>query len=154
MYRKNGFIITAAGVMALLANVVWDRYDQYAKAKEPPTNWFYVGNINIADGKAFDSKLPIIYDRTILRPFYGEWRAEIRQVKTQFTVCFGSSESYYEPKDTLPNAGVTLEWFMGRRCDLSPGQYYLEVNYKISPLNYPEKTYRAVSNLFTLNPAS
>lgn len=151
--RKHVATVLALTI-AMGGNFVWSLYSDHQKRLAPSTDWLLVQSINVADGNAFDPKLPVIYDRTILRPFYGEWRAEIRQTKTQFTACFGSGESYYEPKDTLPNAGVTLEWFMGRRCDLSPGQYYLEVNYKISPLNYPDKSYRVVSNLFTIKPSS
>lgn len=150
MLRKNSTMIITAGVLALMANVAYDKISWYYKEQDPPSKWFVVRNLNVADGRAFDHKLPVIYDRVIYQPFFGEWRAEVKQAGTLFTVCFGSGKSFYEPKDVLPPAGVDLSWFMGQNCDLTPGQYYLEVYFEINPPNYPQKVYRATSNLFTL----
>lgn len=150
-----------AATCAALTAVAWNQYDHYVKRMEsdrlllqkvqdPATDWFVVRNLSVADGPANDTKLPVVYDREIKRPFVGRWYAEIKSAETQQTVCWGNGGALYEPKKVLPKAGVDLTWIMGKECFLSPQQYYLEINYRIAPQGYPEKEYRAVSNVFTV----
>ena len=153
-------IILTALAAAVLATIVWNQVDDYQnrqqalmvqqqKLDEPATDWFVVRNLAVADGHTGDD-LPAVYDREIRKPFAGRWYAEIKNAETQESVCYGNGASLYEPKDVLPKAGVTLKWLMGKGCNLPVGQYYLEINYTVLPTNYPQKDYRAVSNVFTI----
>ena len=136
----------------------WTNYEERERARQaaiardaaPVTDWFVVRNLAVADGVTGED-LPAIYDREIKKPFGGTWFAEVHDVQTQALACPpGKSGAYYEPKDVLPQAGVTLSWLMDRKCELGPGQYYLEITYLVTPANYPTKDYRAVSNVFTI----
>lgn len=140
----------AALAAALAANVIWNRVTAISRDAAPATDWLVVQAINVADGVAGNDALHVIYDRIIKSPFVGEWFADVKRADDQSNACLGSGKSLYEPKDTLPDVGVTLDWFMGKPCKLPAGQYYIEVVYKITPPGYPEKTYRATSNVFTL----
>ena len=153
-------IILTALVAAVLATIVWNQYDDYQMRQqallmqqrminEPASDWFVVRNLAVADGYTGDD-LPAVYDREIRKPFAGRWYAEIKNAETQESACYGNGAAIYEPKDVLPKAGVTLGWIMQKTCKLVPGQYYLEINYTVLPTNYPQKDYRAVSNVFTI----
>ncbi len=144
---KNAAI---ALVIAVIANYAWSVYSEHQKEKEPPTNWLYVQNLNVADGISMDPNIPVVYNRAVRRPFVGQWFAEVKNADTQALVCNGSGTNFYEPKDTIPESSVTLDWFIGKPCPLPSGQYYIETTYKIKPDSYPEKTYQVVSNIFTV----
>lgn len=151
MFKRDRFLITFAFLSAIAVNVAWDKYQQHTKESAPATDWFVVWGLSVADGEQGNSKLPVVYNREIRKSFSGRWHAEIKNTETQETVCWGNGDAFYEPKDILPKAGVDLEWIVGKDCDLKPSQYYLEINYLISPINYPIKSYRAVSNVFTIS---
>lgn len=159
-------LIVAAAISAVFATVAWNQYDAYIKREEeiriereraeaPATDWFVVQNLSVADSFAYNYSIPVIYDREIKKDFAGEWWAEVKNaIDKSVTDCRGHNSSKYTVDDSLPPAGVDLEWMVGMKCHLGPGQYYLEINYVISPINYPDKEYRAVSNVFTLKKIS
>lgn len=153
-------VILPALIAAVLATIVWNQVDDYQIRQqallaqqrmidEPASDWFVVRNLAVADGFTGDD-LPAVYDREIRKPFAGRWYAEVKNAETQESVCYGNGASLYEPKDVLPKAGVTLKWLMGKECPLPVGQYFVEINYTVIPTNYPQKDYRAVSNVFTI----
>ncbi len=148
MLRRHGLTFTAFG-LALMFNIGWSYYSDYQKEQAPATDWFYVQSINVADGYA-GQDIPIIYDRVIKKPFIGQWFVEIKRAADQVTVCRGDGVARYDPADQLPEGGVTLDWITGKKCPLPPGQFFLEAYYSIKPDNYPDKSYRVASNLFTL----
>lgn len=154
-------IAVSAAVSALVVFMGWNEYDDYvvrraalvetaSREAAPATDWFVVRNLSVADGLSGDSALPVVYDREIKKPFTGRWTAEIKNAETKTTACYGGGSARYEPREALPGAGVDLEWLMQKRCSLSPGQYFVEINYDLFPANYPTKEYRAVSNVFTV----
>lgn len=147
--RKHVATVLALTI-AMGGNFVWSLYSDYQKRLAPSTDWFLVQSINVADGSWRDRHLRVIYDRIIKQPFFADWYAEVKRASDSFLVCDGSGSSAYEPKDQLPDTGVTLEWLIGKPCKLAPGQYYIEVTYKIKPVDYPEKVYQVASNLFTI----
>ena len=151
----------SAALTALVLVAGWNEWANYeererarkeaiARDEAPVTDWFVVRNLAVADGFAGED-LPAIYDREIKAPFGGTWYAEVRNVESKALACPpGKGGAFYEPKDVLPPAGVTLGWLIGHDCVLTPGQYYLEITYLITPANYPTKTYRDVSNVFNI----
>lgn len=155
-------LILTAAISAVLVTIAWNQYDAIAKrqqlieeealkAAEPATTWFVVRNLAVADSFAYNSEVPVVYDREIKRDFNGQWWAEVRNAEDKsITDCRGHGSSRYTTDDALPPAGVDLKWIIGISCHLPAGQYYLEISYSIAPANYPVKEYRAVSNVFTL----
>lgn len=150
MYRKNSTIITTAGVLAILTSIVWDRIEWHYREQQPATDWFVIQNLSVADSVFGDERIFVVYDRTIKMPFYGDWSVEVKQTESQFSICIGSGSSYYEPKDVIPNAAVDFAWLLGTKCALPPGQYYLDITYRLHPLGFSDKEYRATSNIFTV----
>lgn len=118
-----------------------------------PERWFVVSNVAVPD--FIQGSDPIItYSRDVRLPFIGHWLADIHKAGSEstFPVCSGSGTSRYEPTDAMPDTGVTLSWFMDKKCDLPPGKYILDTTWQIDPEGYPQKTTRFTSNPFTVLP--
>lgn len=120
---------------------------------EPADNWFEVKNISIPN--FIDGDDPnIIYDRVIKKPFSATWNVEVHRAgeAEDFAYCTGSGTNFYEPKEVLPDSGVTLSWFIGKKCNLPSGQYTIESHWEIRPEGYPTKEESYTSNLFRVLP--
>lgn len=140
----------------LIAGVIYS-YMVSVKNAAPPTEWFAVKDISVPDFVQGDDP-PVIYNRQILKPFYGDWSVEIHGTNesTDYAICAGSGSAYYEPKENLPDTGVSMSWFFGyeawKGCSLNDGQYVLQTHWKIRPIGYPEKEYSMTSNIFRVLP--
>lgn len=142
---------TVAALFAALGTLwFYGRYDAARIAAIPPSQWIEVRSVNVADFSVGKSEPPVIYDRTIHKPFDGKWEAEVHRVSDDFTLCFGNGEARYEPKDKLPPAGVTLDWFVGSHCVLPKGQYFIQVNYTITTDQNAVKHMQVASNIFNV----
>ncbi len=147
----------ASTILAIIIGIgivyAWDWFDRAARNAEPPENWYVVRNIYVADFEEGNTQAPVIYDREIRRPFFGEWIVEIHPVGRQENACPGSTgKSHYEPKDELPASGVTLDWYLGKPCALRAGQYVMRTYWKIQAANYPQKEVTFTSNVFSVYP--
>ena len=136
-----------AFLVALAFTFGWYWWQQYILAITPYSNWFYVRSIDIAD-VPFGTDPAVVYDREIRKEFDGEWIVEIVRTQDKFTICTGFGKNHYEPKDKIPDAGVTLSWLVGKDCKLPKGQYTAQAFWKIMPDGYPPKSLRVISNIF------
>jgi len=147
--RRHLSTLTAL-ILALALHYGWSQWNVYARQHEPVGNFFVVNSVNVSDTK-YGYDPPVVYDRTIKRPFTGEWTAEINNAETGVTACRGFGRSDYQPKDVLPDATVTLSWFVSAKCNLFPGHYVVETVWRVQPEGYEHpKILRNVSNIFTV----
>ncbi len=126
------------------------KVEYQAKLDARATDWFLVRKVDIADSPE-GTDPAVVYDREIRKPFEGKWIVAIIRTSDKFKICNGNGESVYEPKYALPEAGVTLSWFIGKDCKLPKGQYIAEAFWTIKPEGFPEKKMRIVSNIFEVN---
>jgi len=134
----------------LLAFLVWFgsiyAYDSYKSTI--PASDFFTAKVEVPDMKVGDNSI-IVYDREIKKDFIGTFHAEIKSVENIITVCDGDGSGIkYDSSDKLDPSKVTLEWFIGKKCNLLPGQYYLETTWVINNENWPTKYYTSISNIF------
>lgn len=130
------------------------RIEQEQKAlSEPSETFFEIKNVAVPNFIEGDDP-NIIYDRVVKKPFSGTWNVEVHRAgeATDYAYCTGSGTNRYEPKESLPKAGVTMSWFIGKICVLPAGQYTLQTNWEIRPDGYPTKHESYNSNLFRVLP--
>jgi hypothetical protein len=151
----------AALVLGVGITGVWNSYKDYeaaslAKAEYQTridaraTDWFVVRKVDVADSPE-GTDPALIYDREIRKPFEGKWIVEIIRISDKFKICSNDGSNMYEPKYNLPDAGVTLSWFIRKDCKLPKGQYVAQTYWTIKPEGFPEKKMRVVSNIFEVN---
>lgn len=85
----------------------------------------------------------MVYDRTVNEAFYGRWLVRIYSIESDLPVCSGSGSALYDEVDSL--RGVTLSWYIGKQCNLQPGQYLLRSTWSVGE-GYPPV--RNTSNVF------
>ncbi len=119
----------------------------------PAESFFEVKSVSVPDFIEGDNPL-IVYDRQIKKTFYGYWNVEVHSLlgSSEFTVCTGSGQNKYEPKESLPKVGVKLDWYLGKECHLPSGQYVLQTNWEIHADGYPPKFATFTSNIFRIAP--
>ena len=133
------------------------QYQKSAQESAPATDWFVVRGISVADFVQGENP-PVVYDRVIKKPFDATWSAEIHNAAAgpDYAICSGSGTNFYEPKETLPETGVNMSWFIGaeawKLCSLNEGQYVIKTRYEMRPSGYPIKYYEATSNIFRVLP--
>jgi len=132
---------------------IWFGLSARWKDAAPSTDFFEVNRLSIPD--FVQDENPILsYDRTIKQKFFGTWVVEIydaKSVERSVAACYGDGSSIYDASDALP-IPVTLKWFIDKDCHLVPGQYIVEVVWKIQPEGYPVKEYKTSSNIFKVIP--
>lgn len=138
--------------LAVVIVLGWSYYREWQKDKVLPEEWFIIRQVSVADFSAGTNDAPVVYDREIRRAFEGDWIVKVITVPDNHFVCSGNGANYYEPQDKVPEIGVTFKWFVGKDCDLSPGQYALRVHYKLRVPGYPEKSLDVSSNVFRVLP--
>lgn len=120
---------------------------------EPAETWLYIRNVAVPDH--IEGENPVItYDRDIRRNVRASWVAEVHSVTPEglFLTCTGNGTNSYKVNERLPEAGVSLEWFMGKNCDLKAGRYIIETEWFLHIDGYPEKVTSFVSNPFSVLP--
>lgn len=134
------FIAMAVWLAVWLAANLW-----------PASFWYEANSVQIIDAQA-DAPISMLVDRTIHRPFVGEWVATVRRVGPSGVelYCSGSGRANYRPKNDLP-AVVTLGWWTGGACNTLPGgDYVVDTTWQINPGTafLPDKHVRNTSNVF------
>ena len=132
---------------------IWFGLSAKWKDAAPSTDFFEVNRLYVADFVQDDDPI-LSYDRTIKQKFFGTWAAEIYDAASKertIPACFGDGSRIYNPGDEPP-VPVTLKWFIDKDCHLEPGQYIVEVVWKIQPEGYPVKEYKTISNIFKVIP--
>lgn len=164
MKTGNGWAIALAGIIGI-GLMVWQthqyrverRAENAAMAERealPVERWYVVRGVFVPDFVQGEDPF-IVYDREIRQPFQATWIVEMHPVgdANDFAICTGSGSNYYEPKETLPDSGVKLfAFYMGKKCDVPPGEYILETRWTLTPAGFPAKTLQKSSNIFTILP--
>lgn len=153
-------IISVGAVFALLI-VVSDAGWRVYSAVIPAENWMQIGSILVDD--SFDGECPTMeVERTIAKPFLGEWRVEAEKKVGNLYVFRGvaSGENSYNADAKLP-ADLDLGWWtLDQFCKkidgkslitLSPGTYRINTTWVIDPEHYPPKRISINSNDFIVN---
>lgn len=156
--------ISTISSFALAVIAVWGAVNLYKSSQLdalqnlPASHWIEIRSINVPNFKVGKIDAPMVFDRTVLQPFDGFLKIEIHRVKDGVTddqeVCDGWSFRRYEPINPQdPGAqqektDVTLDWFMGKHCDLSVGQYIIKASMKITADEGVTKHKPVSSNIF------
>lgn len=121
----------------------------------PASWWFDAGPMRIADAREGEPVL-IEWDRTIHRPFVGDWSVVVRRVAPRsLTVqCEARGVVDYLPTATLPEP-LTLEWWTSGQCPaLTPGRYRVSTIWTIrTPALGVNRQVVVTSNEFTIEEA-
>jgi hypothetical protein len=136
---------------AVMLAVVW--LAAWATMGLWPTSWWLeVRSVYVGDAEAGEP-VPMIVDRTIHRPFLGEWSVVVRKVSggASETVCTAKGTTNYRPDSTLPDP-LLLSWWAYPECDTLPaGVYILTTIWKVQGTTLlPPKYAKADSNPFTV----
>lgn len=120
----------------------------------PPSWWLEVREIAIHSGPQ-GTPLSMTVDRTIKRPFLGEWHATIRQWDGAgwLTWCNAEGRSNYRADAKYPK-NLDLRWWTDGQCHPLPsGRYRVTTSWTIrSDTVLPDKTVTVDSNIFEVTP--
>lgn len=153
-------IIAVCAIVVMTMNTVENfresqrKQDAIIRQITPASNWFEVRSVFIEDSTAGVSPLMKV-DRTVAKPFRGEWHVTIRQMVNGgdgYAVCIAEGASDYSAAASFPPPDkFNLDWWMYPiKCNLGPGRYRAYTLWRIFPDGYPEKQVRATSNTFTI----
>lgn len=148
MTRRIGWaVITASAGLWLSIQM-----DDLRRARAPASDWLEVRALHVYD--AWDGESPYIsYDRDIKSSFRGIYTVTVRPMGGDGNGCLPmEGRADYSPTAILP-PNRTLDWLTWpHQCRLTPGRYRVDVAFQIMPDGYPDKTLRAVSNIFEVHP--
>ena len=120
----------------------------------PASYWLDVKTVHIKSAK-FDTPLLMLVDRTVSRPFLGQWHATIRQWDGDgwVTWCNADGKSNYRPEARLP-ANLSLKWWTDGQCHpLAVGRYKVTTTWTIFGGDMlPDKSVTVDSNIFFVEP--
>lgn len=127
---------------------------KWSRSNAIPEEFFSVVKLYISDYEV--GQAPIFtYDRVIRKPFSGDWTVKVQKIEGNILrdICVGQGHSNYKPENKLPPL-VTMEWYLGKSCPLSPGNYRIWTIWIMHVENYPDMSTEAVSNVFNVkNPS-
>ena len=131
----SGFI--GLGILAVVS---------YQKLWQVPDRYMTVQQVHVDDSVHHD-EIDLLYDRAVLRSFGANWKAKVYSTDDLTkVVCEGGAFHYYEPSDVVSD--VTLEWFIGRKCNLDPGKYVMKTAWVV--VNASNVVITNTSNVFTV----
>ena len=110
-----------------------------------PEDFMVVNKVYVPDFPPWID-VEMIYDRIIRQNFEATWTVTIENAITGVIVCKGSDTSQYRVDEKLP--AITLEWYIGKSCDLEPGKYFLSTLWELDNGVLIDNT----SNVFTVLP--
>lgn len=121
-----------------------------------PASWWMRVDLVQAGPAKVGQDVPMIVDRTIVRPFFGEWTATVRRYTPTGWAwyCGGNGKSIYRDGAELP-INLTLDWWTAGGCKtLTEGRYIIETSWEIKPMRgfFPPKRVSATSNIFEVTP--
>ena len=148
--RWTAFIVAAWSILFAVSAI---------HASLPASWWFDAGEIQI-EPRNDGTCPPMAFDRTIERPFYGEWVVTILRETSSggfatYRTFQGAND--YQPDVALPD-DLNLCWwvwsislgvpFQSFRLELSPGRYRVTTLWTINPDQKTVKSVRRTSNVF------
>lgn len=113
----------------------------------PATWWLDVARVKVFDSEA-GQPIHMEADRTIRRPFSGEWSAIVRRKRGKHWVvnCTAFGMGDYRPDAALPDP-LTLDWWTDGACSvLQAGTYLLTTSWVLYPAYLPRKVVQITSN--------
>jgi hypothetical protein len=152
-WKQRILEVTIAAALAILAIQVITYFRAIAREEVPVSAWFSVAEVFVPDHRAGTDPV-IIYDRTVFENVRGFWIVEVQRREygdLSFTECTGYGINDYEVSDTIPENRVSLSWFVGKECNLTPGTYRLRVSYSFRKQGWPVKDLVVLSNTFVVS---
>lgn len=128
-----------------IAGIVFLVTVQMASITERAEDWMIVNKVYVPDFYVGEDP-EIIYDRTVVKAFFGRWNVKIYDAETTIPVCSSQGTNLYEPID-YP-VGVTLSWYLGKQCNLKPGRYLMRSIWVVGDGLMARNT----SNIFEVRP--
>lgn len=122
----------------------------------PASYWYELEQVRVTDSYTALSERIVDVDRSIHRPFYGQWRVEeqLRTPKGWVTIQICEGDAEYRPDKALPEP-VTLNWWKGDNCrfeapftELKRGEYRLLTTVDVLPRFAPAHQVEIISNTF------
>lgn len=158
--KTGNLTALAVAVLLFIGGVQWQEYSDHLAeqrkaieyAEKPASDWLDVQAIRVPDFAEGEDPL-LLYEMDRKEKVVGEWNAMVRPVgePTNETRCPGSGQATYKPNVKMPDTGVRMSWFMGKHCNLKPGQYVIDLGITFTPDGQSvPKTEEAVSNVFTI----
>lgn len=117
----------------------------------PASWWLDVRRMHVNDGLA-GQPITMEVERSIIRPFFGEWSAIVRkrQGSGWVVVCLSAGSTDYRADAALPH-DLTLDWWTaGTYPALVADSYILTTTWVVYPEFLPKKVLKVVSNEFTI----
>jgi hypothetical protein len=125
------------------------------KALLPVSLWFTVEYVRVADTPV--GGVPEMdVRRTIVRPFRGEWLAQVNKVTPEQrleVVCQAAGKNFYQAENDLPDNLDLNWWTFPIVCQLPEGLYRLHTVWTVKPEGFADKLVEAKSNDFRILPA-
>ena len=116
----------------------------------PPGMWLEVQSVKIRDTTEGVSPTMVVF-RTIRKPFYGEWKAEVERMLpggTFIMICQANGSNNYSPLNTLPE-NLDLDWWTyPTKCNLKVGKYRVETVWRVFPSGITPREIHYISNVF------
>ena len=112
------------------------------------TPWYTVEKIHVDDFKQEENSNRVItYKRFVHKDFTADWFVQIINQNEGEPQCHGSGKSRYKKSKEKKELKVTVEWFVGKKCNLKPGQYKINTIW----VNEDGRSIQSVSNAFNVS---
>lgn len=144
MNRLFDFILAVSAMFVLSAGIVY---------LLPASLWFEVRSTQVLDSHVGTAPRMIV-DRTIVRPFAGDWVVTVLKVVDGGfeSTCTATGSADYDPSNVYPT-DMNLDWWTWpTQCNLQIGEYVVRTVWTVHVFDRFEKTVRTVSNLFQIAP--
>lgn len=118
-----------------------------------PTEWYELRSVYVSDTK-YGTSPKMKVDRTIKKPFIGEWTVKVNQVIGEQVVekCPAVGVTRYMPENSLPH-DLDLDWWtFPTVCNLKPGRYEVDTQVAIRVHGLFQMYQSAKSNQFQVKP--
>lgn len=116
--------------------------------------WIQLNRLQVDDVCA-NQPIPITYERTIKRDFYGEWRVNVWSIYRGHWEAYDGANGAFDYKASTPTTDRTMEWLAEgdpRISTLLPGTYRIEVSINANPGTIFSRTAKVESNSFVVRP--
>lgn len=136
---------------------VFMAFSAYLAVYSWPSSWWFEARSTVVFDSRVDEQIQLVVDRSIYRPFIGEWSVLVRRVDESGTTiqCQASGSGNYRVDSDFPSP-LTLDWWTAGKCvHLPAGKYIMTTVWRIPGLFGLTKTVAIDSNPFTVSqPAS
>jgi len=149
----------ASLAIAVFVSIGIVQFLDYRRQSAPLDEWVEVKRISVPDFSLDEDPL-ILFDVEVKQPFFAQRTVTLRDLSAKtgemgpFDTCSSRTRRSYEPgEDGLPVNSVPLSTIVGgRRCQITNGQYALEVTWEVQRDGYAPRMLTHVSNIFNILP--